>query len=97
MSHAADHPHLKKNQCDRKAASHPLPVLLNLPFENEDHRNPGSNHPQRGVQLDPDFSIGYANLAMSYMAIQRLDEAENTLQRGLRSSSPFPRCASSIK
>jgi hypothetical protein len=26
-----------------------LPVLLNLPFKNEDHRNPSSNHPQRGV------------------------------------------------
>ena len=47
--HAADHSYLKKDQCDRKAASHPLPVLLNLTFENEDHRNPGSNHPQRGV------------------------------------------------
>src|SRR5271157_4179057 len=47
--HAADHSYLKKDQCDRKAASHPLPVLLNLTFENEDHRSAGSNHPQRGV------------------------------------------------
>ena len=31
--------------------------------------------------IDPDFSIGYANLAMSYMALERLNEAENTLQR----------------
>jgi len=49
-AHAADDSHLKKNYCDRKAASHPLPMLLNLPFKNEDHRNPGSNHPQRGVR-----------------------------------------------
>src|SRR5271166_973844 len=47
--HAADHSYLKKDQCDRKAASHPLPVLLNLTFENEDHRSASSNHPQRGV------------------------------------------------
>ena len=48
--HATDHSPLKKNQCDRKAASHPLPVLLNLPLKNEDHCNPGSNHPQCGVR-----------------------------------------------
>src|ERR1700730_18427799 len=47
--HTADHSPLKKNQRDRKAASHPLPVLLNLPLENKDRRNPGSSHPQRGV------------------------------------------------
>jgi len=47
--HAADYSPLKKNQCDRKAASHPLPVLLHLSLKNEDHRNPGSNHPQGGV------------------------------------------------
>src|SRR6516164_3778995 len=47
--HTADYSHLKKHQCDRKAASHPLPMLLNLPFENEDHRDAGSSHPQRGV------------------------------------------------
>jgi hypothetical protein len=49
-AHPADHSHLKKNQRDCKASSHPLPMLVNLPFENEDHRNTGSNHPQRGVR-----------------------------------------------
>jgi tetratricopeptide (TPR) repeat protein len=33
------------------------------------------------LAIDPDFSIGYINLAASYMALERLDEAENTLQR----------------
>ncbi|MDR3747930.1 MAG: hypothetical protein P4M04_07235 [Acidobacteriota bacterium] len=47
--HTADYSYLKKDQCDRKAARHPLPVLLDLTFENEDHRSTGSNHPQRGV------------------------------------------------
>jgi DNA-binding winged helix-turn-helix (wHTH) protein/Tfp pilus assembly protein PilF len=35
------------------------------------------------IAIDPDFSIGYANLALSYMALERLDEAETILQRAL--------------
>jgi len=35
------------------------------------------------IGIDPDFSIGYANLALSYMALERLDEAEITLQHAL--------------
>ena len=38
-------------------------------------------HGKIAVGIDPDFSIGYANLALSYMALERLDEAEKTLQR----------------
>jgi DNA-binding winged helix-turn-helix (wHTH) protein/tetratricopeptide (TPR) repeat protein len=38
-------------------------------------------HGKMAIGVDPDFSIGYANLALSYMALERLDEAENTLQR----------------
>ena len=34
--HTANHSPLKKNQRDRKAASHPLLVLLNISLENED-------------------------------------------------------------
>jgi len=33
------------------------------------------------IDMDPDFSIGYVNLAVSYMALERLDKAENTLER----------------
>jgi len=49
-AHAADHSHLKKNYCDRKAAGHPLPVFLNLPFKNENQGNPGSSHPQNRIR-----------------------------------------------
>jgi DNA-binding winged helix-turn-helix (wHTH) protein/tetratricopeptide (TPR) repeat protein len=35
------------------------------------------------IGIDPDFSLGYANLALSYMALERLDEAQSTLQRTL--------------
>src|SRR5271157_2784418 len=48
-AHTTDHPHLEKNDRDRKAARHPLAVLLNPAFENEDECNPGCGHPQRGV------------------------------------------------
>ena len=47
--HTTDHSYLKKDYCDRKAAGHPLPVLLNLSPKNENQRNPGSNHPQGSV------------------------------------------------
>jgi DNA-binding winged helix-turn-helix (wHTH) protein len=36
-------------------------------------------HGKIATDIDPEFSIGYANLALSYMALERLDEAENTL------------------
>jgi len=42
------------------------------------------------VGIDPDFSIGYANLAISYMALQRLGEAENTLQRASERKLEIP-------
>jgi DNA-binding winged helix-turn-helix (wHTH) protein len=42
------------------------------------------------VGIDPDFSIGYANLAASYMALERLDEAENTLQRASERKLEIP-------
>ena len=42
------------------------------------------------VGIDPDFSIGYANIAISYMALERLDEAENTLQRASERKLEIP-------
>jgi tetratricopeptide (TPR) repeat protein len=45
---------------------------------------------KRALGMDPDFSIGYANLAMSYMAIERLDEAENTLRRASERKLEIP-------
>lgn len=40
--------------------------------------------------LDPDFSIGYANVAASYIAIGRMDEAESTLQRASERKLEIP-------
>ena len=42
------------------------------------------------LDIDPDFSIGYANLAASYMALERADEAENTLQRASERKLEIP-------
>ena len=40
--------------------------------------------------IDPDFSIGYINLAASYMAIERTDEAEKTLQQAFERRLEIP-------
>jgi DNA-binding winged helix-turn-helix (wHTH) protein/tetratricopeptide (TPR) repeat protein len=40
--------------------------------------------------LDPGFSIGYINLAIGYMALERLDEAEDTLQRASERKLEIP-------
>jgi len=42
------------------------------------------------LALDPGFSIGYLNLAIGYMALERLDEAENTLQRASERKLEIP-------
>jgi DNA-binding winged helix-turn-helix (wHTH) protein len=42
------------------------------------------------LSIDPDFSIGYANLAASYLALERLDEAQNTLQRASQRKLEIP-------
>ena len=36
---------------------------------------------QKAIGIDPDFPFGYVNLAFSYAYLDRLREAENTLQR----------------
>jgi len=40
--------------------------------------------------INPDFSIGYVNLALSYMALERTDEAEKTLQRAFERKLEIP-------
>jgi DNA-binding winged helix-turn-helix (wHTH) protein len=36
---------------------------------------------QKAIELDPDFAVGYYNLAVNYAYVDRLGEAENTLRR----------------
>jgi hypothetical protein len=48
-SDAEDHAHFEKNDGHRKAASHPVAVLLNFALENEREGDGGGGHPQNGV------------------------------------------------
>jgi DNA-binding winged helix-turn-helix (wHTH) protein len=36
---------------------------------------------RKAIELDPDFAVGYYNLAVNYAYVDRLGEAENTLRR----------------
>jgi DNA-binding winged helix-turn-helix (wHTH) protein/tetratricopeptide (TPR) repeat protein len=45
---------------------------------------------QTAIRIDPDFSIGYANLAASYVSQGRMADAENTLQRASERKLDIP-------
>jgi hypothetical protein len=78
--HTADHSPLKKNQCDRKAASHPLPVLLNPPFKLR------TRSPTTGGS---EFLLGAGNLysayvrGLAYLAAHQGAEAAGQFQKSL--------------
>jgi DNA-binding winged helix-turn-helix (wHTH) protein/tetratricopeptide (TPR) repeat protein len=42
------------------------------------------------LAIDPDFSIGYTNLAVSYMALERMADAESTIQRASERKLEIP-------
>lgn len=42
------------------------------------------------IGIDPDFSIGYANLAATYMALERTSEAEKALQQAFERKLEIP-------
>jgi serine/threonine protein kinase/tetratricopeptide (TPR) repeat protein len=44
----------------------------------------------KATELDPEFAIGYGNLAFGYQALNRLREAENTLQRASERKLEIP-------
>jgi eukaryotic-like serine/threonine-protein kinase len=45
---------------------------------------------QTAIRIDPDFSIGYVNLAASYVSQGRMTDAENTLQRTFERKLEIP-------
>jgi DNA-binding winged helix-turn-helix (wHTH) protein len=45
---------------------------------------------QTAIRIDPDFSIGYVNLAASYVSQGRMADAENTLQRAFERKLEIP-------
>jgi tetratricopeptide (TPR) repeat protein len=77
-----------RQTCDLWAKAYPrawLPhaLLSGAVYTSLGEYDQSIEHGKMAIAIDPDFSIGYANLALSYMALERLDEAENTLQRAL--------------
>src|SRR5260370_6264594 len=45
---------------------------------------------QTAIRIDPDFSIGYVNLAASYLSQGRMADARNTLQRAFEPQLEIP-------
>jgi eukaryotic-like serine/threonine-protein kinase len=45
---------------------------------------------KKALVINPDFSIGYSNLAVSYVALDRWDEAEATLRRAVDRKLEIP-------
>lgn len=41
----------------------------------------GVQEAQKSIEIDPDFAFGYSNLAANYIFLNRLKQAQNTLQR----------------
>jgi tetratricopeptide (TPR) repeat protein len=49
-----------------------------------------AEHAQTAIRIDPDFSIGYVNLAASFVSQGRMTDAENTLQRAFERKLEIP-------
>jgi eukaryotic-like serine/threonine-protein kinase len=45
---------------------------------------------QKAIERDPDFAVGYLTLAYSYVYLDRLEEAENTLRRATERKLEMP-------
>ncbi len=45
---------------------------------------------QKNIELDPDFDIGYADLASAYQNLGRFDDAEESLRRAAQRRLQFP-------
>jgi len=50
----------------------------------------GVEEAQKAIERDPDFAVGYLVLAYSYVYLNRLDEAENTLRRASERKLEMP-------
>ena len=59
----------------------PFAMLAGFPSKGEGRYEQAVTAARRAIELDPDFTIGYYNLAVNNAYLGRLDEAENTLRR----------------
>ena len=59
----------------------PFTMLAGFPSKGEGRYEQAVTAARRATELDPDFTMGYYNLAVNNAYLGRLDEAENTLRR----------------
>ena len=59
----------------------PYPFLARMIYHPSSKYEKAVEAAQRAIELDPDFAFGYTILAYSYQYLERLGEAEHTLQR----------------
>ena len=73
--------------CEAWSRTYPREAKAHLMLSGMIHKTAGRfengiNEAQKAIELDPDFAIGYYNLAVNQSFLDRLDDAERTLQRG---------------
>jgi len=71
--------------CEAWAATYPRAVvphdfLSGIVYPPFGKYEKGVEEAQKAIDRDPDFAVGYLTLAYSYVYLDRLEEAENTLQ-----------------
>ncbi|HKW65257.1 MAG TPA: winged helix-turn-helix domain-containing protein [Candidatus Acidoferrum sp.] len=81
--------------CEAWAATYPRAVVPNdflagiiyPPFGKYEK---GVEEAQKAIDRDPDFAVGYLTLAYSYVYLDRLEEAENTLRKASERKLEMP-------
>jgi len=80
--------------CELWALTYPRdarpPGLLQIIYDISGKYERAVEEGKKTIELDPDFAISYADLAFSYQNLDRLPEAENTLQRAFERKLAFP-------
>src|ERR1017187_9112334 len=77
---------LARGTCEAWARAYPrdpvpLTMLAGFPSKGEGRYEQAVLAARKAVELDPDFTMGYYNLAVNNAYLGRLDEAENALRR----------------
>jgi tetratricopeptide (TPR) repeat protein len=66
------------------------PAFLSVIYDVNGQHERAIDEGRKAIERDPDFPLGYANLAFSYQNLDRLKEAEETLRRATARKVEFP-------
>jgi tetratricopeptide (TPR) repeat protein len=66
------------------------PAFLSVIYDVNGQHERAIDEGRSTIERDPDFPIGYANLAYTYQNLERLGDEENTLQRASERKVAFP-------